>query len=82
MYRWDLYYRYRRDYESGGPWVYVRNYIVSPTRLEEVVLWEILDQLSHGVSEVISLRYLYEIQGVHFEPSSIVTAKEAKEARS
>ena len=31
---WELYYRYRKNYEQGGPWVYIKTHVCT-TRTDE-----------------------------------------------
>lgn len=80
---YELYYRFRKSYERGGPWVYIRTYVLTTRTDKSEMERGILSHLSDA--EIISLRKLYHAGTIvltgdsHF--GKVVTAGEAKQAR-
>jgi hypothetical protein len=56
---WTLYYRYRKNYERGGPWVYVEDNIATTVTSKAKLRDIIAGQHITDDAEIISLRRSY-----------------------
>ena len=58
--QWELTYRFRRDYERGGPWVYVLAFPVSNVESEDAMRALLLQTMytGEGGVEIINLRHM------------------------
>jgi hypothetical protein len=54
---YELHYRYRRNYDQGGPWVYIRTYVATTRTDKAEIRRGILSHLD--TAEIIALRRLY-----------------------
>lgn len=73
---WNVYYRYRKNYERGGPWVYIHIQVFANSENEAEVKDSVYHSLCPG-SEIVRLenrgyRRIGIVQG------TVVSAKEAR----
>jgi len=54
---YELHYRYRKNYERGGPWVYICTYVVTTRTDKAEIRRGILSHLY--TAEIVALRRLY-----------------------
>ena len=77
MYRWRVYYRYRKNYDNGGPWVYVEVHPTTPTDHEGALREALKDNLTSD-AEIIRVKLLYYAGNVVIGETRVVNAREAR----